>query len=331
MKIYNWGILGCGRISNSFAEGLKAVTNARLYAVASNTIGKAEQFAQTHQALHHYSNYDELVNSPDIDIVYIGTTHNFHFENALLALNAGKHVLCEKAVTVNQAQAELLFQAAKKNQCFFMEAMWARFIPSNIEFIKQIHQKEIGALKMLKADFSICLPYNPQNRLYNRELAGGALLDLGVYPITYALMAFDKYPLEIFSHAFIGETKVDNRFVTVFDYGCGEMAILTSSFTDYRKADVEAIGTNGSIAVSEIPCPAGYTISKNNEDPIYVPIEIESNGLNYEAIEVMRCIDQGKLESDIMPWSVSSRIMGIMDTLRSQWGLTYPEDIKVPS
>ncbi|HEY1406056.1 MAG TPA: Gfo/Idh/MocA family oxidoreductase, partial [Spirochaetota bacterium] len=180
MKKYNWGILGPGWIAGKMAEAMPFVPNANLYAVASRTKAKADDFAGVYSIPKSYGSYEELVKDPDVDVVYVATPHNMHYEHALLALEHGKNVLCEKPFAVNGREVREMIAKAKEKNVFLMEALWSRFLPNVIKAKELVDSGAIGKVKLLDADFGLKVPFDPKHRLFNKELIGGSLLDLGI-------------------------------------------------------------------------------------------------------------------------------------------------------
>lgn len=215
-KEIRWGILAPGSIAHKFVRGLELLEDAKVVAVGSRSIGRAETFAQQYGIAKAYGSYEELASDPDIDIVYVATPHSAHKECALLCLKAGKAVLCEKPFTVNTKEAEEVIQYARESKLFLMEAMWIRYLPVIIKVREWLYKGVIGEVKMLKADFGFRIEWNPEGRLLNPALAGGALLDAGIYPVSFASMVFGKQPVEIKSMSYIGTTGVDEQFTTLF-------------------------------------------------------------------------------------------------------------------
>jgi predicted dehydrogenase len=321
-----WGIIGCGSIANRFATSLQALGKGTLLAGASRTPGRAEAFAEAHGMERVYTHYESLVADPDVDAVYVATTHNFHFENVKLCLENGKHVLCEKPFTVNAAQAEELLALARTTGLFMMEAVWTRFLPAILELQQLLADGVIGQVRTVKADFSIDgLGMNTEHRLRNKALAGGSLLDLGIYPITFADIIFGAQPTRIQSSAVIGDTEVDDRSFYLFDYEGGRRAVLSASFTHIAPSEAVVCGTKGFIRVPVFHAAQEFHIHRNGEDPETVRLPYgEGENFKFEIAHAMECITAGKTESSIMPHSETLAIMRTMDTLRSQWGLQYP-------
>ena len=325
-KIIKWGILGCGNIADAFATDLKTCKNAELEAVASKTEGKAKKFSTKFNVKSFYDNYESLVNNPNVDVIYIATTHNFHHENALLCLNHEKHVLCEKSFTLNATQAEELINTARKNKLFLMEAMWTRFFPCLVKLRELLEEKILGEIKSFRADFCERMKLVPEGRFLNPNLGGGALLDVGIYPISFASMVYKKSPSIIKSSAYIGKTGIDEYSSYLFEYENGETAMLSSSGIYNAPYTTYIYGTKGYIKIPNFFHPSKMILKLERGDPRRIKVSYKAKGYNYEAIEVMNCINNRKLESDVMPLDETLKIMKTMDTLRSQWGLKYPEE-----
>ena len=324
MRKYNWGILGCGKIADPFAEGLTVLQQANLYSVASQSEERAEKLGTKFKAQKIYSNYEEFLEDPDLDIVYVATTHNFHLEHVLLTMQAGKAVLCEKPLTINADQAKTLITFARNHKVFLMEAFWTRFIPSTIEILKWVHDGRIGDVRLFKADFGYYMPFDPDHRSYNPDLAGGALLDVGVYPLNFAYSLFKEDPESWASLPSLSSTGIDQQSAYLLKYASGAMAILNSGVNIETKHDAWIYGTEGSIYILDFFHSKKAIIEKNGEKPVEVPLSFESTGYNYEAQEVMRCLDAGLLESPVMSWNESLRILELMDDFRKDWGMKYP-------
>jgi predicted dehydrogenase len=327
MKTIRWGIMGCGGIANYFARSLNSLDDGILLAGASRTPGKAEALMQKHNGDRAYNDYESFLADEDVDAVYVATTHNFHCECVKAALQAGKNVLCEKPMTVNAAQAQELIELAKKNGCFLMEAMWTRFLPAIVKMQELLTEGAIGEVLAVRADFCAEGEFDKEHRMRNKALAGGALLDLGVYPINFADFVFDAVPSRIQSSAFIGDTVVDDRSFYLLDYPGGRFAQLSSSFTHRALNDAFVQGTKGVIRVPKFWMADSLEIHRTGEEPEMVEFENHDGiGFRYEIAHAMECIAAGKLESDKHPLSKTLSVMQIMDTLRGQWGLTYPAD-----
>jgi predicted dehydrogenase len=205
-KIIRWGILGPGRIAHKFAQSVKCIEDAEITAVGSRSIERAAQFATEYSISRAYGSYIDLASDPDVDIIYVAAPHPAHFECALLCLKAGKAVLCEKPFTLNASETKVLIKTAGASKLFLMEAMWMRYLPAIVKVRELLAQGTIGEVRMIKADFGNRIPWEPAGRLLNPELGGGALLDVGIYPISFASMVLGPSPTKITGVAYLGET-----------------------------------------------------------------------------------------------------------------------------
>ncbi len=322
-----WGVISTGHISNKFAEALKILPEAELVAVASRTQEKADAFARKHEAPRAYASYEALANDPGIDVVYIGTPHTFHLENSVLCMKHGKAVLCEKALTINAEEAREMVRVARENNVFLMEAMIPRQIPLLQKVKRWIGEGRIGEVRMIKAARCARHDFPPGARQLNPELGGGALLDVGVYVISFTQMFMGKKPVEVMGLSHIGEWGSDEQGVAVLKYDDGEIADLSFALRTATVNDAYIFGTDGYIKVHElfaVPHKASLIIDRKEVDVLEEPII--GNALNYEAEEVMRCLRKGLKESPHMPLDESVMIMEIMDEIRKPWGLVYPND-----
>ena len=321
-----WGILGTGAIAAAFANSLRHVTDTTLFAVGSRGQTSADDFAQTHDVDRAYASYSELVADPDVDVVYVATPHTAHFENTMLCLGAGKHVLCEKPFALNSAQIKKMVALAKCNGLFLMEAMWMRFIPLIVELQRRIKAGEIGQVQMIQADFGFRAPLDPQSRLFNPALAGGALLDLGIYPLAFSALLLGN-PEKICSLAHVGTTGVDEQSAYVLKHKGGELSVLASALRTQTSMSAWVYGTHGRIHLPKQFWRAKEMVLYRNEvEPESILMPYAGSGYQFEAQEVVDCLRSGKTESDIMPLCDSESLMETMDTIRRQWGLTYPNE-----
>ncbi len=324
-----WGIIGCGSIAAKFAEGLKKVPGSILSAVASRSEQKARRFGEKRKVARCYGSYKSLAADPDVDVVYIATPHPMHMENCMLCLNAGKAVLCEKPFTVNAAQVKDVVSLARSRSLFLMEAMWTRFLPSITKLREILSQGLIGDIRLLQADFGFRTDLRPDSRLFNPELGGGALLDVGIYNVSFASMVFGRQPSRISSIAHIGETGVDEQSGIVFGYENGEIAVLTSAVRTATYQEALIAGADGQIKLNGRWWGGSpFTLSVAGRKPEQINPRPKGNGYNYEAEEVAGCLRSGKLESEIMPLDESVRIMETMDRIRKQWDLKYPFELE---
>lgn len=321
-----WGILGPGGIAHKFADALKVIRDAEITAVGSRDLQRADAFADTFDVPHRHGNYVELANNPEVDVVYVATPHPFHKACAMLCLEAGKAVLCEKPLTVDTDQAEALIACAREHKQFLMEAMWTRFIPVMVKVRKWLADGVIGEPRMLTADFGNRVELtaeNMQGRLFALKLAGGAMLDIGVYTVSLASMVFGA-PTKITSLAHIGETGVDEQAAVLLSYDADQIASLSCAITTRTSQDARIFGTKGSIYIPNFSRATSATLEVLEKEPVQIEIPFTGNGFEYQVLEVIKCLRAGKLESDVMPLDESLSIIQTMDIARAQWGLEYP-------
>lgn len=330
-----WGIAGCGSIAHNFAEGIEFSCAAQLAAAASHTPGKAQSFVQHYSSpqsplpIKIYTDYRQLANDPDIDAVYIATTHNFHHRNAMLFLQHGKHVLCEKPITINTGQLDDLIRAARMNNVFLMEALWTRFLPGIRKLRQLINSDIIGKPRFLQASFGIEQNHDREHRLMNPLLAGGALLDLGIYPLNLARIVFADELEKAVSSAVIGSTGVDESSAYQLHFADGGLAQLFASCAVATPHDAIIYGQKGSIRVPDFFHPTHLEVHRNGRCHSY-EAWYPSSGFQYQIDEACRCIRSGRTESQIMPLGESRSIMQLMDGFRADWGLYYPDELQHP-
>jgi predicted dehydrogenase len=323
----NWALAGTGKIANKFLIGLGA-TGGRATAVFSRTQENAQRFAAQNGIEKTYTHYDHMLEDPDIDVVYIGTPHTSHKDLAVRALRAKKAVLCEKPCAINAGELREMLQAARENNVFFMEAMWTRFTPALVKVREWLSQGLIGEASMIEANIGFRAPFDPKDRLFNPELGGGALLDVGIYPLSMISMVFGgKKPDNIISHIYTGQTGVDEKTMAILSYGRSQVAYAAASLTTQLSNDLWIYGTLGMIHIPNFIWARDAELLVNGEDKLLFATEnYISNGYNYEAEEVMRCIRAGKTESEIMPWDESLVLMETMDKIRAQGNFRYPSE-----
>jgi predicted dehydrogenase len=321
-----WGILGPGSIARSFAEGLKSAKDARLIAVGSRSQAKADEFGAKYDVPNRHSSYQALVEDPNVDAIYVATPHPFHKEHCLLALNAGKPTLCEKPFTLNVKEAEEVVRTARERKVFLMEGMWSRFFPLMSRLRALLEAGEIGRVRMVEADFGFRAGFDPKSRLFDPHLGGGALLDVGVYVVSFASMVLGA-PDRMTGLATLGATRIDEQAAMVLGHPNGALAILSTAIRTNTAQNAVILGEEGRI-VLKTPFwkPESMTVSRNGKPDEEIAVPFVGSGFNYEAEEVGRCLQAGKLESDILPLDETLAIMRTMDTLRAQWGIVYPSE-----
>jgi predicted dehydrogenase len=319
-----WGILGTGWIANEFAQGLAQLADAQLVAVGSRTLQSAQRFGVQHHVPHRHGSYQALAEDTGVDVIYVATPNSLHKEHSLLCLESGKPVLCEKSFALNAAEAEEMIRVAREKKLFLMEAMWSRFFPLMTRLRRLLADGVIGDVQMLVADLCIRFDFDPADRRYAPDLGGGALLDLGVYPISLASMIMGP-PSKIATLAHLGDTGVDEQAGIVFRYDRGQMISIHTSIRVDSPVEAILMGTKGQIQIHPWWIrPDKLTLSVTGQETTTIEMPFEGNGYQFEATEVMNCLRANKLESDLMPLDETLSIMQTMDAIRDEWGLKYP-------
>ena len=319
-----WGIIGTGYIAEKFAQGLAVLPDAELVAIGSRAKTSAEAFAELFDIPNRHGSYEALVQDPAVDVVYISTPHSHHHENSLLCLQAGKAVLCEKPFTINAAEAAKVINLARQKGLFLMEAMWTRFLPLMSKVRELIADGSIGPMQMLTADLGYRKEFEPAHRLFDAELGGGALLDLGIYPVSLTSMVLGM-PTRVTSMAHLGQSGVDEQAGIVLGFEQGQLAVLNISTRTTTPHEATLLGTQGRIRIhTHWQSPTKLTLCASDQEDQVIEMPFAGNGYNYEAVEVMHCLRSGKLESGIMPLDETLSIMQTLDSIRAQWGLKYP-------
>ena len=320
-----WGILGTGAIAHKFADALNVVPDAELSAVGSRAKHTADAFGDEFDIPRRYGSYESLVEDSEVDAIYVSSPHPMHHDHTLLCLNADKAVLCEKPFALNAREAASMIQCARERGLFLMEAMWSRYLPAIVQVRQWLAEDAIGEVRMMMADFGFRANFNPEGRLLNPALGGGALLDIGVYIVSLASMVYGEQPIRIKALADIGETGVDEQTTMAFRYGSGAMATLACAVRTDTPRDVRIQGTRGNI---HIPTPFYDTYTATLNVSGEVPVTVEpgrvENGFKYEIEEAGRCLREGLLESPALPLDETLAIIGTLDAVRAEIGLKYP-------
>lgn len=325
-RIFNWGILGPGKIAHKFAQGLLSLDNAKLYSVGSRSAERATSFARQYNIPKIYASYEELAADSETEIIYIASPHSEHYQHVKLCLENGKHVLCEKAFTTNSKQLEELISLSRKKNLFLMEAIWTRFLPSIEKTLEIIQSGTIGEIKMINADFGFQAPYDKEGRLFNPKLAGGALLDIGIYPLFLCLLLLG-YPKEIKALAYKGQSGVDESLAAALIYENGAMAAINTTFLAHTSTKAEIFGTKGNIKLNpRWFSPTNLELNINGKQSETIDFNYQNNGYGYEAEEVMHCLTKGLTESALLPLSFSLQLMNLMDEIRKQTEIIYEWD-----
>ena len=321
-----WGILGTGKIAHAFATALKGVPGAVLAGVASRSQETADAFGHEFGALASYGSYEALAANPDIDLIYIGTPHPQHVENALMALRAGKGVLCEKPFTMNLREAEQVVTLARTRRLFLMEAMWTRYLPAYQEVQRILASGEIGTPRQVVADFGFAATFGPEHRVFNPELGGGALLDLGIYPLSIAAGLLGPVT-EIRAQAEMGPTGVDVQTGFTLKHEGGGMSVCSCSLLARTPAELTVAAERGHVRMNtRFHCATSVTVALDDGTSRTIDTPYLGNGYVHEAIEAQRCWQAGLLESPVMTQRETLALMGVMDEIRRQIGLRYEAD-----
>lgn len=322
MKI---GILGCGVMAETFADTLRQMGEVECYAAASRTLKRAEEFAGKYGFKKAYGSYEELCADPEVELIYIATPHSSHFDNMKLCIRHKKPVLCEKSFTVNAREAEQIREYAEQEQVFVAEAIWTRYMPSRNMIQEIIDSGIIGDISVLTANLSY--PISHKERIMRPELAGGALLDIGVYGVNFAMMHFGTDIERIESSVRMTDTGVDAmESITIF-FRSGRMAVLTHDICSRSDRKGIFYGEKGYIIVENINNPQSISVY-DTEDRLVRRMDVpkQISGYEYEVLECIDAVRSGEKESSSMPLSDSIKVMEIMDQLRGQWGLVYPRE-----
>ena len=318
-----WGILGPGGIASTFAADLPLVEGAELAAVASRDKANAEAFAERHGFARAYGSYAELAADDEIDVIYVATPHAFHLETATLCIEAGKAVLVEKPITLDLASAAVLVEAARAREVFLMEAMWMRCNPAIRKIAELVADGAIGTVSAVHADFGLQGPFEATHRLRDPKLGGGALLDLGVYPIHLAHLILGV-PEHTHAWSHLTAERVDETTGVLLGYESGAVAALTCSINGASRNAASITGTDGRI---DLPAgffvPDSFTVHRPDEEPETFEFPFEGNGYQFEAAEVQRALLAGERESPLVPHSTTLEVMGLLDALREEVGVIY--------
>jgi len=322
-----WGILGTGRIAGLFATGLASAPGAELVAVGSRTQESADSFGDQFSIPHRHGSYAGLAADPDVDVIYVATPHPGHKDATLTCIAASKNVLCEKPFALNTGEATEMVDAARAKGVFLMEAMWTRFRPAMVKVREVLDSGVIGEVNLVTANIGWQSRFDPKSRLFAPELGGGALLDGGVYPLSFVSMVLGA-PSKVTGVAVLGETNVDEQEAISLLHPSGAVACVGVTIRSNPISLATIVGTSGRIQIDhDFHKPTTFTVVVDGKKPelIAYPLD-EGNGYQFEAVHVMECLQKGLTESPAMPLDESLTIMQTMDTLREQWGVRYPQE-----
>lgn len=322
-KTVGWGILGPGNIAHHFVKDLQMVTDASLMAVASRNLEKATEFGKTYQSKYAFGSYQELFDCDEVDVIYIATPHTHHVKWAITAMEHGKHVLCEKPMGVNSAEVEAMIKASRENKVFLMEALWSRFNPTIRQVKELVDKNSIGTIRHLSADFAFyALDRDPNGRVLNPELAGGTLLDIGIYPIFLAYLMLGM-PEQILATSHFHETGAEIQTSMIFVYPKAQ-AILYSGFTSRSDMKAAITGSKGSIYLEpRWHETQGYSLEKEGVFE-KTALPTKGRGYSYEIEEVHHCLNNNALESKIWSHQNSRDLIALLDQVRDRTGVIFP-------
>jgi len=319
------GVLGAGHIAEVVAPTWLAMEGIECFAVSSRSLEKAEAFAQKFGFQKAYGSYEEMLRDPDVELVYVATPHSHHYEHMMLCIEQGKNILCEKAFTLNAGQAEKIKAAAAEKGVYVAEAIWTRYMPSRKVIDDVLSSGMIGTPNTLTANLSYVISH--KERIYNPALAGGALLDIGVYGINFALMHFGSDIERVESSVKMLPTGVDAMETITIFYRDGRMAVLTHSV--FCRSDRKGIihGDKGYLVIENINNPQSLRVfDLKDQEVAFYDFSDQISGYEFEFAEAAACIAAGKRESDSMPMEDTVQVMAFMDSLRSQWSMVYPQE-----
>lgn len=321
-----WGILGTGGIAHAFVEDLRRMPDAEVAAVGSRTQGAADAFAERHQIPRAYGDWSSLAADDRIDVVYVATPHSAHEAPVKLCLAAGRPVLCEKPLTLNAAIAGELVDSARSAGLFLMEAMWTRCNPTIRRVVELLGDGAIGEVTAVHADFALPGPFAADHRLRDPALGGGAVLDLGIYPITLAHLALGR-PESIAAWASLTPEGVDQNTGMLFGYASGALAALTCGIVGGTRVGATITGRSGRIELPPLFFrPEQAVLHRSGAEPEAFEAPLPGRGFGPEAAEVHRCLREGLTESPLVPHATTLEVMSIMDEVRARIGVTYPDD-----
>jgi predicted dehydrogenase len=326
-KAIRWGILGTGRIARAFAHALADAPGAQLAAVGSRSAASAAAFGRDFgvPAARCHASYQALADDPEIDVVYIGTPHALHAQDAAMCLNAGKHVLCEKAFAINHREAAAMVALAREKKLFLMEAMWTRYLPALTEARRIVASGEIGKVHLVQSDLGFVSKVGAEHRLRNPELGGGALLDIGIYPLTVAAFFLGEIAA-VYAVAELDSTGVDVQTTFSLRHKGGGLSSCACSLRAKSPNETMISGELGHIRLHARAHQAQSLTVVLDGVTRTQHLPYIGNGYPHEAIEVMRCLRAGELESPLMPLDETLALMQVMDTIRAQIGVRYPAD-----
>jgi predicted dehydrogenase len=329
MQSFNWGVIGPGNIANTFAKAIASSKKGKILAVASRSEERAINFANTYQIEKIYADYGQMLADPEIDIIYIATPHNFHYQQAKMCLEAGKHVLVEKPCTVNAKQMQILADLAQSKNLLLQEALWSRFMPCLSQLRQLLNEGIIGDIQYIQSEIGFAFQKQENSRLLKAELAGGSLLDLGIYSITVSQFLLQEHPDKVQAMGQLTDLNVDGHVCANMYYASGRFAQFTCSMLSQTSNTMRIVGTEGYV---NLPACFWDTDSAAiyRDDKLIQSIDIPHpiNGFEYQIEESMKCIEQNMQCSDVMSHRDSIGVLNVMDNIRKQIGVHFPGTIE---
>jgi predicted dehydrogenase len=321
--VIRWGVIGPGIIATGFAEAMQWAEGGTIAAVASRSAERAEAFGDRFDIPTRYGDYDALAADPEVDVVYVATPHTRHELDTIAMLQAGKHVLCEKPFALNAGQAARMVEEARSRSLFLMEAIWSRFLPSYRALVEVIGEGRIGEPLLVEADFGFRRPVDPEHRHFARALGGGALLDLGIYPIQLSTLVLG--PIErVVADGVVGETGVDEVVTALLHHSGERLGVVKAALRVGMTCTARIAGTDGAIDLpAMMHCPNSLTVSSPSGIE-RIDASYEGNGLRFEIDEVHRCLGEGRTESIVVPLDESIALATTLDAIRAELGVVYP-------
>ncbi|XP_056622116.1 trans-1,2-dihydrobenzene-1,2-diol dehydrogenase [Triplophysa dalaica] len=328
-----WGICSAGKISHDFTVALKTLSpeHHQVVAVAARDLKRAQEFARTHDISRVHGSYEELAKDQEIDVVYVGAIHPHHLRLGVLFMNAGKNVLCEKPLAMNLREVQELIATAKRNNVFLMEAVWTRFFPASLEISRLLSQSEVGEVKMVRVDFGVPIMQTP--RAVQKDLGGGALLDIGIYCLQFVLMVYNgEKPQCVQATGVCLDTGVDEGMIVTLKFSGNRMAVCICTMAVELQNEAVIAGTKGTVKIpAHMWCPTSLMVNGVETqypvpDPALPLNFLNSTGMRYEAEEVRQCLLKGLKESSRMSHADSALLAEIMDEARRQVGVVYSQD-----
>ncbi len=318
--------LGAGGIALKMADTLNGMkekgTRFCCYAAAARDLERAQQFAEKHGFEKAYGSYEEMLSDEQVDLVYIATPHSHHYDHIRMCLKHGKHVLCEKAFTVNARQAEEVLSLAREKGLLLTEAIWTRYMPTRAMILEILESGAIGKPNMLTAN--LCYNIAHKERLHDPKLAGGALLDVGIYPLNFAVMAFGNDIVKVESSVQMLDTGVDKQESITLHFADGKMAVLNASIAGIGDRKGVIYGEKGYLEITNVNNPQMLTVYQDYEKVMSIPCPEQVSGYEYEVLSCLNAIEHGEVQCTEMPHEDTIRMMKLMDEIRGQWGMKYP-------